>query len=335
VDCAAYGFTLTGRDSIPFDLDPITEQCATNVIFVNPRELIDNDPLLPPSATAGSYQIGHWAWELPVFPTDWVRAFETVDEVWVGSKFVFDAVQAATRKPVKITGYAVPDWIHQSKQAARTALGLPLNGFLFLTAFDFASYTRRKNPAAVISAFQDAFPINDLSSPQLILKYHGSPRSTEDRTFFQKANSASRILSFNAVFTEDQMCTLIDACDCFISLHRSEGFALNIAQCMLAGMPVVATGYSGNMQFMHVGNSYPIGYRIVPLKWGEYLCWKGQSWAEPRHDEAVDTIRSVFLESGEAERRGQQARREMLREYSLQAVGQRMKSLLSANSSSR
>ena len=100
---------------------------------------------------------------------------------------------------------------------------------------------------------------------------------------------------------------LQDACYSIVSL-RSEGFGLNIAECMLAGIAAIATGYSGNRDFMDDSNSYLVGYRLVNVREGEYPLHQGQVWAEPDHDEAVALMRRVAANSDEAKARGEAAR---------------------------
>jgi glycosyltransferase involved in cell wall biosynthesis len=124
--------------------------------------------------------------------------------------------------------------------------------------------------------------------------------------------------------SDDEVCLLQNACDIFVSLHRSEGFGLNIAECMLLEKAVVATGFSGNVDFMTSDSSFLIPYKLVPVGKGDYPYGEVQYWAEPSHEAAVETLRSIASNYGQTDERRSNAKHRIEKEFSLHSVGERM-----------
>jgi glycosyltransferase involved in cell wall biosynthesis len=172
-----------------------------------------------------------------------------------------------------------------------------------------------------VRAFIDAFPPGERDGPWLIVKSHGAGASGAAAAGVVEACRAHpRVRIIHAVLSVEEMALLQDACDCIVSLHRSEGFGLNIAECMLAGKAAIATGYSGNMDFMDAANSYPVGYKLADVREGDYPHHHGQVWAEPDHDEAVALLRHVASQPDEARRRGEIARSTVLGRFTASKV---------------
>jgi len=277
---------------------------------------------IPRTALEG-YAIGYWAWELERFPAAWQRAFDCFNEIWVPSSFVQRAVSAETSKPVVVMPHAVSRPEHST--GARTELGIADDVFLVLSCFDFNSFVSRKNPLAGIEAFKSAFP-SDQQNALLILKTHGGEERPElfDK-LMQSIGGDERIRLIDDVLSADQLVRLQAAADVFLSLHRSEGFGLNIAECMVLGKPVIATAYSGNVDYMHVGNSCPVEYELVSVAEGEYPFAEGQVWAEPDIEHAAKLLRSLFEDRDLRMRIGVRAQDDMRSGYSLEAVGSKIR----------
>jgi glycosyltransferase involved in cell wall biosynthesis len=324
---------LSGRARIDFPADAVTFRPGTNVAFVNPPELLSGESFFPHRALRGTRRIAHWAWELPHLPRAWTRAADDFDAIWAGSSFVARAIAEATSHRVEILPYVVSERALTSRREARAAaLGLPDDAFVFLCAFDYASYPARKNPEGAIRAFVDAFPAqNNRDEPWLIVKSHGAPPSGGVADGIREAcGRHPRLRLIHDVLSVKDMAMLQDACDCIVSLHRSEGFGLNIAECMLAGKAAIATGYSGNLDFMDRSNSYPVGYRLVDVREGEYPLHQGQVWAEPDHDETVALMRHVAANSEEAKARGEAGRATILKRFTASAVARNWGRLLTS-----
>lgn len=104
----------------------------------------------------------------------------------------------------------------------------------------------------------------------------------------------SNIYLIEKNFTKEDVYGLYDSCDVYVSLHRSEGFGLVIAENMLIGKPVICTGYSGNLDFCNKKNSLLIPYELVPVYPGEYIMDGNYEWADPSFKAAQDSMNQVY-----------------------------------------
>ncbi|SDR02849.1 Glycosyltransferase involved in cell wall bisynthesis [Rhizobiales bacterium GAS113] len=313
---------LPDRANVDYPVDAPSFRPGTNLAFINPPEILTGEAFFPHRALRGTRRIAHWAWELSHLPRAWLPAVDRFDELWAGSNFVAQAIAETTARKVEILPYVVSERELTPRAMARAAaLGLPDEAFVFLCAFDFASHPARKNPTGAIRAFVDAFPATDPDGPWLIVKSHGA--ATTDvvgARIMEACGGHPRVRAIHAVLSTQEMALLQDACDCIVSLHHSEGFGLNIAECMLAGKAAIATGYSGNMDFMDAANSYPVGYKLVDVRDAEYPHHQGQVWAEPDRDDAVELMRHVASRREEAQGRGAAARATILARFTAAAV---------------
>jgi glycosyltransferase involved in cell wall biosynthesis len=198
---------------------------------------------------------------------------------------------------------------------------LPAARFLFLFNFDFGSHRQRKNPEAVISAFQRAFP-DKRERVGLIIKTINAESYQEEWEKLQRlAHGDQRITIRNGRYTREEMLNLIKACDCYVSLHRSEGFGRGPAEAMLLGQPIIVTNYSGNVDFTTADNSYLVDYRLVPVGEDDYPGGKGQVWAEVDIGHAAHQMQRVFERPAEAKRIGQHAKRFMAKRHAPGIIG--------------
>ena len=201
-------------------------------------------------------------------------------------------------------------------------------GPCFLVTFDYNSFPQRKNPLAAVRAFLDAFPTDRPSGPMLIVKSHGVTNRNEwERALGELAAKNAHVRIIDAVFSDEDMLRLQAACDVYLSLHRSEGFGLNLAECMAAGKLAIGTNFSGNVDFMTSENSLLIGYSMKRVEEGEYPFATGQWWADPNHAESVAAIRSA-MDPSLRSRLGQCARADISGNLSAEAIGARMEELV-------
>jgi glycosyltransferase involved in cell wall biosynthesis len=293
----------------------------TVLLHFNADTFLDLFDRFPLEALFRRRRIGHWVWELPVFPVHWVPALAKVHEVWAPSRFVAETLANATTKTVRVIPYCIPIMDYcQSK--ARDVLGLPRDAFMFLTIFDLNSFARRKNPLGAIRAFIDAFPSDGYSSPVLVIKCHGRGRRDEEFDKIRElCSSNKRLVLIDRVFSEEEMMFLQAGCDCLISLHRAEGFGLNIAECMGAGKLVIVTNFSGNTDFTHSGNSLLVPYKMTEVGRQGYIHGAGQWWAEPEHDAAVSAIQQAYSNRSDIQQLANRARADIAQQYSFDAIG--------------
>ncbi len=271
------------------------------------------------------YSIGYWAWELPVFPAQWMWAFDLFDEIWTPSNFCAEAISAISPIPV----IKIPHSLSFPKPSmSRETLGLPQNTFIFLFCFDFASSFERKNPFAAIEAFQKSFS-QDNREVSLILKFSTSHVFPELRDkLYNLAEGWDSIHLIDKHLEKQELHGLVANCDCYISLHRAEGFGLTMAEAMYYGKPVIATGYSANMEFMNYNNSFPVRYQLVKTSedYGAYP--KGSIWSEPEIDHAVSLMKYVFDNQEESRKVGERATEDIKSLLSPHVIGKKIKNRL-------
>ncbi len=209
----------------------------------------------------------------------------------------------------------------------REALNLPKDKFIFLFVFDFSSRIERKNTLATIEAFKQAFGEDD--RVLLVIKSSNSNKFPHAQASLNSAiANNSNIKHLDGYLSKDKINGLLYNCDCYISLHRCEGFGLTMAEAMFYGKPVIATGYSSNTEFMNVGNSFLVKYTLVPIAadYGPYK--KGNIWAEPDTEHAADLMRHVFNNYREAQQVGSIAAEEIKTLLNPLTVGRKIQNRL-------
>jgi len=276
-----------------------------------------------------AYTIGCWAWELVKFPDEWRSSFEFVQEIWVASRFTSEAIAPAATKPVFLMPPAVAIPAPEPGRQ-RADFGLPDDRFLFYFSFDFRSYVSRKNPLATLAAFRRAFPRRD-TPVGLVLKTIGSDWKPEDRDGLTEAiRGDPRIFVIDQELARPRAIALLALSDCFVSLHRSEGFGRGPAEAMLLGKPVIATDYSGTRDFATPQTALLLGCGLVPVGEHEYPGAVGQMWAEPDIGEAAAAMRRIAGDPSLTERLGRAGRTRICELYDPSVVGARYLERLAA-----
>jgi glycosyltransferase involved in cell wall biosynthesis len=272
-----------------------------NLVCVNPDQFPRFAEETGPELRQGRYTIGVWFWEVEDFPRTFHGAFNYVDEVWVASEFMRETFLKVSRKPV--FKYRLPIKIPEVDRAlSRADFGLPAK-FTFLFSFDFLSVLERKNPLGLISAFTEAFPAG--AGPALVIKtINGDKRLLEMEKLRYAARGRSDIILKDSYLSPIENSTLTALADCYVSLHRSEGFGLTMAEAMALGKPTIATGYSGNLDFMTPENSYLCPYRLCPVGLEREPYPAASQWAEPDTAAAAQLLRAVYTNREAAELRG-------------------------------
>lgn len=260
-----------------------------NIIFVNAILTRAAFREIGARRMRGHHNIGYWLWELERFPDAWTPAFDLVDEVWAPTRFIRDGLAAKTAKPV--IRIPMPIAFDDPGRMDLGTFGIAPGDHVFLCSFDFNSYTARKNPRGAIRAFQMAFDDGRPGVALLIKSINGERHPDALADLRRSIGPDARIRVHNGFFRRTELLSLLNAADTFVSLHRSEGFGLQIAESMFLGKPAIATGYSGNMEFMTADNSLPVRYDLRPLDLGEYPECQGQSWAEPDLQHAAQLMR--------------------------------------------
>ncbi len=262
-----------------------------NIFHLKPDQLESSVVTLGRSFVENRYNIGYWAWELSKFPSAWQAPLDFLDEVWCPSRFIQSAVKEKSSKPVLYLPLSIE--LENLQNFDRNYFSLPSGSFIFLFSFDFKSYIARKNPSACIRAFVKAFPRGDEAVTLVIKSVDGSLYPQEFERLAEEAQKDDRIRLIDASYASEEIIGLMQNCDCFISLHRSEGIGLGLAQSMLLGKPVIATGYSGNTDFTLEDNSCLVKYELIPVGKNAYPFAKGQVWADPDVEHAAWYMRRL------------------------------------------
>ncbi len=297
-----------------------------NLICMNADVLPELAQQGGPSLFANRYSIGLWFWEVSSAPPEgWKRSFELLDEVWVPTRHVADAV--APTSPIPVVQVTLPVELPVTDPVERASLALP-DGFMFLFSFDYLSVFERKNPLAVVAAYSEAFPL--AGEAVLVLKcINGSHDPDAHARLLEAAASRPDICVLDTYLDPGLKNALTATCDCYVSLHRSEGFGLTMAEAMYLGKPVIATGYSGNLDFMSPENSYLVDYELVPIGDDAPPYPADGVWAEPDLNHAARLMRQVFDDRAAAGERAALGASAIRQTHSPQAAGAKMAERLS------
>lgn len=277
-----------------------------------------------------AYRIMMPFWELANLPDAWLGAFDLVDEVWAPTRFIQTTLVHKIKKPVLRMPLALD--FEVPSPVPRAKFGLPTDRFLFFFAFDYFSFIDRKNPMAVVRAFKRAFRENGSGAKVgLVLKtLNGAMMPEKSEMLRHELRQDPDLTIIERTLTRMEILQLINACDAVVSLHRSEGLGLLIAEAMALGKPVISTDYSATTELVTMQTGYPVDYELVPVEEGQYLFHEGQVWAEPDVSHAAWVMREVFEDRAGRKQRADAARRHLAKEYSLEACGRRMRERLHA-----
>lgn len=264
---------------------------------------------------AGRRTAGLWFWEVSKFPEYWLRSFDDVDEVWAATEYIAAALRPLTDKPVRTV--RLPITPGPAAAMSRAELGMP-EGFCFLFIFDYRSVFRRKNALGLVEAFRDAFEPG--AGPSLVIKtICGDEFPAERAQLTEAIADRPEIHLLGETIAADAKNAMIANCDCYISLHRSEGLGLTMAEAMYFGKPVIATAYSGNLDFMTPDNSYLVPYSPVRIGIGAEPYPPDAEWAEPDLATAAQLMKEVVADPDRAAARGRHAAIDIRRTHSPEA----------------
>lgn len=277
------------------------------------------------SLNGGRYKIGFWAWELEEFPDRWLGSFQLFDEIWTPSGFCQTAIGRKSLVPVIRMPHAIK--LEECAPASRGSLGIPEGAFVFLAIFDLLSVFERKNPLGVIEAFRHAF--SGAAGYHLVLKVNHGEKRLAELARIRQAAAGLPVTIIDRTIDRSHVTALIQMSDCLVSLHRSEGFGLTIAEAMYLSKPVIVTAYSGNMDFTAADNSFLVGYELVNVPKGCEPYDEGTVWADPKLSDAVSQMRMVANEPAVRVARAHKGNAQIREQFSPEAVGKMMKDRLS------
>lgn len=280
-------------------------------------------------ARGGDFEAGYNiivpAWELPVYPGQWAARLRRFDEVWALSAFIRDSLASAG-----VTSHLVGQSVEPAAGPLlpRRAFGIRESAFVMLHFFDLTSYASRKNPLAVLALFRQLRRTAPFLDVQLVLKVKNGERDAAGWAGELKADPLVKVIDVPL----DQLAvrSLIAASDCFVSLHRAEGFGRGLAEAMALGRLAMGTQWSGNVDFMTPANSLLVRANLVPVEPDAYPHWQGQRWAEPDLDHAAALLAPVLADPAGGQALARRGQMDVLRGFGHRAVGLRILARLEA-----
>lgn len=282
--------------------------------------------------TPRTYRIGYWYWELETIPDFWLEKGRGLDELWTATRFVADGLKARFSIPVHTMFPGIQ--LGAFRKRSLDEFGLDADGkFTFLFTFHMMSIMERKNPLALIRAFKQAFSETD--NVALVLKTSFGDRHPVQIRQLREAAQGANIRIIDNVFSQDETLSLMDACDAYVSLHRSEGLGLTMGEAMLLGKPVVATRYSGNLDFMDDSNSLLVDYKLIDVGAGKPPYDARAQWADPSVDHAARLMRQLYDNQAWAAQLGARAKVDAEARLSVETAGHRMRARLQEISAQR
>lgn len=310
---------------------------SINLVHINAFEQLYFMEGLRKKYLHGHYNIGFWAWEFSKFPLEWLSSFRYFNEIWVPSSFDQKAISLVSPIPVITVPHSLPENL-ELLGLTRSHFGLLEDDFIFLFIFSFHGHFTRKNPLGLIQAFRKAFSKKDQVC--LVLQCAHSEFFPGEFLEMRQAAQDNKIIIINNILNRNEVNTLMHLSDCYISLHRSEGFGLTMAEAMHLKKPVIATGYSGNMDFMNTNNSFLVKYKLVDVNvvdimkrgWSPLPFQKGYIWAEPDISHAAELMRYVYEKKKDAAKIGERASEDIKRNLNPKSVGSIITNRLRRNS---
>lgn len=337
-------FVGAGREVRTHDLNPGAERAGRHpfespvstfssdgpqaqLLLFNPTDLEWSLARQHPEALkSNAFRVIAPFWELTKIPANWREVLVQMDAILAPTRFIEQTLRAADLGDIPIFHFPAVREPEPLAAGDRARWGLPADGFLFLSSFDVSSDPARKNPEAAIAAFLRAFPEGD-GRAHLVIKAHNArllPEAQERMAQLERLVAQHDHLHlFTERIAHDALPAFHASFDALISLHRSEGLGLILMEMMAQGKPVVATNWSGNLDFCTAENSVLVGFDFVPVEAVHPLYQPAIAehpnlqWAEPRIDEAAAALRQLVDDPAHTERLGAQAREDMLGRVSI------------------
>jgi glycosyltransferase involved in cell wall biosynthesis len=280
---------LSASVGFPADLPvtfpaPAEGERGVVISHINPPELLRWARETEGRPLEGRRHIGYWAWELEDAPADWIPAFDLVDEVWTPSAFAADAIRKIAPARVKVGPAPYPLYLNPRPAPDRARFDFPEGAVVVLMAFDLRSTAQRKNPYAALAAFQKA---RTEAKALLVCKVVGADLYPETFAALQaRVEDDPSIRLMTESLSADDMALLTASSDVILSMHRSEGYGLLLAEGIWLGKPTLATGWSSTAEFMDPASSQLVDFTLIPVE-DDGQIYRAGRWADADVDDAA------------------------------------------------
>jgi len=303
----------------------VKQRFEIDMVYVNADQTPRTLEFLRQQGHDSRLKIAFWHWEQPQLPISYLSSFEGLAEVWVPSAFVQDAVAKISPVPVFKVPHAIE--FNTTPGVTRADFGLPTDRFTVLVMYDFHSYQYRKNPEASIAAFRLA-AANRKDTLLVVKTINADKYPDKYAALKESVSDLDNVLFLDRFLTRQEVFDLESSCDCMISLHRAEGFGLGPAEMMYLGKPVIATGWSANMEFMTPMNSFPVNYELKVLEKAVGVYESGQVWAEADVEHAAACLKRLLDEPNLAKQLGARAANCIRTQLSAKEIGRQYRTRL-------
>ena len=265
--------------------------------------------------------IGIFQWELEYFPVESKFALDLMHKVCSISTFASKSISLTYKKNVNTLNLPFLN-LPLISEYNREYFKLPEESFLFFFAFDLNSFITRKNPLGTIEAFQRTF--KKYEDVKLVIKSMGNCTDTIWNECKRRALTDNRIILIDEVFTKNELNGLLNCMNTVVSLHRAEGFGRLMGEALLLEIPIIASNYSGNLDYLNNENSYLVDGKLVPIYENEYLFWRNQVWFEPDLNQASLKIKEVFENYFNAKEKAKKGKKLFLEQYSKEKISEQL-----------
>lgn len=271
------------------------------LVHVNPPEAVGIWNQFPQWFANGRSAIVPF-FELTEVPTSWVGHLSRYDAILAPTEHISASIRNAVSVPV--LRFPLAAHVDRVVSADRAAIGIPAASFAFVTTWDSDSGLNRKNGIGVLRAFREL--LRTRKDAVLVIKSNGIARHPELERELASIPSES-VVVVDKYLSYSEVLALYAACDAFISLHRAEGLGLGLMEAMLLGKPIVATGWSGNMDFMDASSAALVKYTFAPVvdtqsAYSPANFHRRLYWAEPDLLDAVEQCRRLMEDRSWRER---------------------------------